>query len=213
MRINEIANLINDANICVDVGSDHANLSVILAKEKKAKIIYNLEKNDLPLQNSITNTKAYSNINNIKSDGFKNFDSSLLIDYCTISGMGANTIVEILNGCKNNINNIILCPNNNYYVVRKWAKDNKWKIKLEKTIFSNKIYYEIIWLTKKEGKRIFSYNQCLFGIRKIKKFDLLFLDKLKYELEVEDIDFFKNKNPNRYKYLMKVKRYLNKYDR
>ena len=88
MRINEIANLINDANICVDVGSDHANLSIILATEEKAKIIYNLEKNDGPLLNSINNTKQYSNIKNVKSDGFKNFDSSLLIDYCTISGMG-----------------------------------------------------------------------------------------------------------------------------
>lgn len=212
MRINEIANLINDANVCVDVGSDHANLSIILATEKKAKIIYNLEKNDAPLLNSINNTKQYTNIKNIKSDGFKNFDSSLLIDYCTISGMGANTIVEILNGCKNKINNIIICPNNNYHLIREWAKINKWKIKFEKTILTKKIYYEIIWLTKTEGKKVLTHNQCLFGIRKIKKNDTLYLQKLKQEFKSENLDFFKEKNPKKYKYLKKVKRYLNKYD-
>lgn len=212
MRINEIANLIKDANICVDVGSDHANLSIILAKENKAKIIYNIEKNSAPLQNSINNTKSYSNIKNVKSDGFKSFDSSLLIDYCTISGMGANTIVEILDGCKNKINNIIVCPNNNYQLIREWAKNNKWKIKYEKTIIANKIYYEIIWLTKTQGKKVLFKNQCLFGIRSIKKNDSLFIEKLKNEYESEDINFFKNKNDKKYKYLKKAKRYLEKYE-
>ncbi len=56
-KISFIASLINDENIVVDIGSDHAKLSQILVKENKAKKVINIEKNDGPLLNSINSTK------------------------------------------------------------------------------------------------------------------------------------------------------------
>ncbi|MDE5545821.1 MAG: class I SAM-dependent methyltransferase, partial [Malacoplasma sp.] len=86
-RIREIANLINNAKIVVDVGSDHAQLSIFLISENRSDVVYNLEKNEKPFLNSVNNTKKYVNkIFNINSDGFEKFDKSLEIDYCTISG-------------------------------------------------------------------------------------------------------------------------------
>ncbi|MDE5775156.1 MAG: class I SAM-dependent methyltransferase, partial [Malacoplasma sp.] len=41
MRIREIANLINDGKIVVDVGSDHAQLSIFLISENRCKLVYN----------------------------------------------------------------------------------------------------------------------------------------------------------------------------
>lgn len=212
MRINEIANLINNANICVDVGSDHAQLSIMLVDQNKAKIVYNIEKNHEPYMNSVNNTKKYKNIINIKSDGFKDFDSSLLINYCTISGLGASTIIEILNGCKNKIENIILCANNNYNLIREFAYKNKWNIYYEKTILVNNIYYEIICLSKILGKKV-KRKDITFGNFKLKKNDQLYIDKLKSILEKTDIDFFKDKNKDKYKYYIKMRKMVNKYEK
>ncbi|MDE7099842.1 MAG: class I SAM-dependent methyltransferase, partial [Malacoplasma sp.] len=102
MRIREIANLINDGKIVVDVGSDHAQLSIFLISENRCKLVYNIEKNEKPFLNSCNNTKKYKDkIINIKSDGFDLFDKSLEIDYCIISGMGSKTMIEILCKCTN----------------------------------------------------------------------------------------------------------------
>ncbi|MDE6894036.1 MAG: class I SAM-dependent methyltransferase, partial [Malacoplasma sp.] len=102
MRIREIANLINNTKIVVDVGSDHAQLSIFLISENRANLVYNIEKNDKPFLNSVNNTKKYKDkIINLKSDGFEKFDKSIEIDYCTISGMGSKTMIEILCKCIN----------------------------------------------------------------------------------------------------------------
>lgn len=213
MRINEISNLIDNANVCVDVGSDHAYLSIELIKNQKTKVVYNLEKNLGPFNNSVKNTKDYPDkIFNILSDGFKFFNENIEIDYCIISGMGGNTITSILNGIKNKINALVLCPNNNSYLIRKWAKQNKWKIYLEKTIIDNGIYYEIICLSKNKGIKIFLKNQLFFGSRKLKKNDCLYIDKLKNELEKSNYLILKQKNKSKYRMYKKIKKYINKYD-
>lgn len=213
MRIKSIKNFINKANVCVDVGSDHAHLSLFLIKENRSNYVYNIEKNDGPLQNSINNTKEYKEkIFNIKSDGFKNFDNSINVDYCVISGMGTNTIIDILNNCKNNIDNFIICSNNNYDVLRKWIKNNKYKIYDELTVFENEIFYEIICFSKTKGYKLFFNNQINFGIRKIKKNDFFYIKKLKFELGKSNYLFFKNKNRQKYNKYKKIERYIRKYD-
>lgn len=213
MRIKTIASLINKANVCVDIGSDHAHLSLLLIKENRSQIVYNVEKNDAPLLNSINNTKGYQDkIFNIKSDGFKNFDSSIKIDYCTISGMGTNTIIDILDNCKNNVDNFVICSNNNYNVLRNWIKKNKFKIYNELTVCENNIYYEIICFSKNKGYKLFTKKQVKFGIRKIKKNDLLYLDKLKDELNKSNYLFFKDKNKDKYNKYIEMEKYIKKYD-
>lgn len=213
MRINTIADLINDANVCVDVGSDHANLSVNLIKKNKSKIVYNIEKNEGPLQNSINNTKDFKGrIFNIKSDGFKDFDVKIKIDYCVISGMGSKTIIDILTNCRNRVDCFITCANNGYEKLREWIKKNKYRIYFEQTIKDNDIFYEIICFSKIKGNRIFWPNTPLFGVRKIKKNDNLYIEKLKFELNKTNGLDFKKMNKKKYKKIIKIKRYIKKYD-
>ncbi|MDE7075374.1 MAG: class I SAM-dependent methyltransferase, partial [Malacoplasma sp.] len=176
MRIREIANLINNTKIVVDVGSDHAQLSIFLISENRANLVYNIEKNDKPFLNSVNNTKKYKDkIINLKSDGFEKFDKSIEIDYCTISGMGSKTMIEILCKCINKIKNIIVCPNNNEYLIRKFAYDNFYKIKKDFFIRENEIFYPIIWLSKSEGIKQKNFKKNLLcGEKKVKKDDLLY---------------------------------------
>lgn len=213
-RIRSIANNIFNSKVTVDIGSDHAQLSTFLIKENRSEIVYNVEKNDGPLTNSINNTKGFKNIINLKSDGFKSFDSSIVIDNCVIAGMGAKTIIDIISGCKNQVTRFITCSNNNYDLIRKFAKQNHFKIEYELTVKENDIYYEIICISKKYGKRIWFNNQIEFGIRSQKKNDSLYLEKLKdYLANEKPIEFYLDKNQNKYQQLIKIKRYINKYDR
>lgn len=213
MRIKSIKNFINKANVCVDVGSDHAHLSLFLIKENRSQYVYNIEKNDGPLKNSINNTREYKDrIFNIKSDGFKTFDKSINIDYCIISGMGTNTIIDILDNCKNNVSDFIICSNNNYEILRKWIKKNKYKIYDELTILDNNIFYEIICFSKEKGNKLLFNSQLNFGIRKIKKNDKLYIQKLKDELNRSNYLFFKDKNKRKYNKYKKIERYIKRYD-
>ncbi|WP_412032132.1 class I SAM-dependent methyltransferase [Malacoplasma muris] len=212
MRIKTIASFIEKANVCVDVGSDHAYLSLLLVENNKSNIVYNIEKNPQPLQNSINNTKQYSNkIFNILSDGFKSFDNSIDIDYCVIAGMGATTIIEILSKCLNNVKYYIICANNGYDKLREWIKNNKFKIYNETTILENNIYYEIICFSKLKGKKLIFKKDIEFGIRKIKKLDKYYIDKLKAELLKKDYESLKEKNKNLYKKCKRIERYIEKY--
>ena len=213
-RIREIANLINNAKIVVDVGSDHAQLSIFLISENRSDVVYNLEKNEKPFLNSVNNTKKYVNkIFNINSDGFEKFDKSLEIDYCTISGMGSKTMIEILCKCINKIKNIIVCPNNNEYLIRKFAYDNFYKIKKDFFIKENDIFYPIIWLSKDDGVKQKKFKRNLLcGESKLKKDDYLYLSYLKSKIfNLKKIENLKKNNKEKYIELKIYKKELKKW--
>ncbi|MDE6645821.1 MAG: class I SAM-dependent methyltransferase [Malacoplasma sp.] len=214
MRIREIANLINNTKIVVDVGSDHAQLSIFLISENRANLVYNIEKNDKPFLNSVNNTKKYKDkIINLKSDGFEKFDKSIEIDYCTISGMGSKTMIEILCKCINKIKNIIVCPNNNEYLIRKFAYDNFYKIKKDFFIRENEIFYPIIWLSKSEGIKQKNFKKNLLcGEKKVKKNDLLYPLYLENKISsLEKIENLKKNNKEKYIELKIYKKELKKW--
>ncbi|MEF9985043.1 MAG: tRNA (adenine(22)-N(1))-methyltransferase TrmK [Malacoplasma sp.] len=217
MRINEIVKFINNCNVIVDVGSDHALFSKLIIDNKLANVVYNIEKNLGPFNNSKLNTsepKYKDKIINILSDGFSNFDTTLKIDYCVISGIGGSLIVDIISKCQNQIDYFLLCPNNNESTIREWAKLNKYKIVEDNTIFDNGIYYEILLLSKIKGKRILFKNQLFFGIRSIKKYDILFIDKLKFDYKrlIKNFDMIEKFNKSKLREINKIKRYIFKYE-
>lgn len=213
-RIRAISNLINNTNIVVDVGSDHAQLSIFLISENRSNVVYNIEKNNKPFLNSVKNTSKYKDrIFNIESDGFEKFDSSITIDFCTISGMGAVNIIDILCKSSNKIKNIIVCPNNNENLIRLFAYNNFYRIKKDFTIKENGLLYPIIWLNKDEGikpKKRKKYLIC--GNKKNKKEDTLYLEYLENKIsQLESIPNLKEKNREKYKDLCIFRKELKKW--
>lgn len=192
-RINFIANLINNKDLVADVGSDHALLSKILIDNKKAKKVINLEKNNQPLLNSIEATKDYQDsIINIKSDGLDDIQSSLLINVCTIMGMGGITISKILDKAKDKkVETYILQPNNMENIIRQWSFDNDWKIMNEYLVEDSGIIYEIIVLNKINGYIPKNNTEIIFGKMNIKNRESLFLkkwNKIKLEIKYKKLD-------------------------
>ncbi|MGL4647628.1 MAG: tRNA (adenine(22)-N(1))-methyltransferase [Mycoplasmoidaceae bacterium] len=208
-RINFLASLIEDEIVVIDIGSDHAKLSKILIDQQRTKRVINIEKNDGPLLNSISATsqaKYFGKILNIKSDGLSAISSTFFINTCVIAGMGAKTIIKILNHCKNHyVARYIIQPNNNTHLLRKWCRNNFFKIADEVLIKENEIIYEILIISKKAGYYPIANNSLLFGKINLNNKNSLFIEKWKNELV-----HYQKSNPKKYsKEIKRIKKVVN----
>ena len=147
-RLQTIANLICKSDNVIDIGCDHGYLSIYLAKELGCKNIIASDINKNALNSAINNIKKQrleNKITTIISDGLCNIDTA---NYNTIviSGMGTNTIINILSNKKKlkSISKIIIQSNNDQYMLRKKMQILGYKITNEKVVFDNKKYYVII---------------------------------------------------------------------
>lgn len=161
-KLLEIANLINKKDVVLDVGCDHAYLAIYLKKNNLCKEVYASDINHNALNIARKNIKA-AGINLIAylSDGFKNIEKED-INTAVISGMGTNTVIDILSYAPNHINKFIISSNNNHDVLRKYLYKNKYYIKKEKIILDKNKYYVIMVVTKdfqKEPKQVLKYGK------------------------------------------------------
>ena len=122
-------------------------------------------------------------------------------------------MIEILCKCINKRKNIIVWPNNNEYLIRKFAYDNFYKIKKDFFIRENEIFYPIIWLSKSEGIKQKNFKKNLLcGEKKVKKKDLLYPLYLENKISsLEKIENLKKNNKEKYIELKIYKKELKKW--
>ena len=166
-RLTTIANIVLQKNSkrIIDVGCDHALLDIyLLQKNPNLKIIAS-DINEKPLESAKKNIEKYSFLNKIEiclKDGIKEIDND--VDTVVISGMGMETIVEILeNGKKelNHIERLIISSNNKYQELRTNITKLGFKISYETIIYDEEKYYTIVEFIK--GKETYSDKELYFG--------------------------------------------------
>lgn len=179
-RLEIIYSLMEKDNDSVDVGCDHGYLSIKYALNNKNSICYGLDNKIGPLSVASENIKKYK-VNNlfvILSDGLDNFDKPF--SQLTISGMGGNNIVSILNKAYlehklENCENIILQANNNIDNVREYLNRINYKIVEEKIFEESDYIYEVIKF--KKGNQNLDYLDIKFGPILRKEKNEIFLKK------------------------------------
>lgn len=187
-RLLTIADLIDTKNV-IDVGCDHALLDIYLTQEKQL----NCRGTDISskvLENAKNNVKKYNlekKIPFILTNGLENIKIKK-DDTIIIAGMGASTILEILNNYKNN-NQLIISSNNEIERIRKEITKKNYFIKEEKVVFEKKHCYVIIKFEK--------------GNKKYTKWDYLLGPKAKKEKKYleflyQKYDKISKKLPNKY---------------
>ena len=154
-RLLLVASFVSNNSNIIDVGCDHALLSIYLAKTLKNIHITASDINEKPLESAKVNLKKYHLDNTIKvvlKDGINNLDKS--IDTVIISGMGGILISDIINNKANlkYVQTLILSPNNDFLKVRKTLKKIGFKIEREKIITDNKKDYLVLKATKGKGR-------------------------------------------------------------
>ncbi|AKX33952.1 tRNA: m1A22 methyltransferase [Spiroplasma litorale] len=213
-RLFALAKLINEDDIVADIGTDHAYLPIYLAKDRKAKKIYATDISEGPLNTAINNIRSFGVENIIETklaDGIEwTKNNKFVINTCIISGVGSNTMLNILSNDNKNIDSYIFCTNTSLEKIREWSKNKKYFIESETLVEDNEIIYEIIKVNKFAGKRVKNKKDQYFGPWLRRENNKMFINKL--ILEDEKLRNIINQIPKedkKLKQLIKYKKLIN----
>ena len=169
MKINNRLKLVGDyvdkRSIPLDIGCDHAKLSIYLLKEKNFPFVYASDNKPGPLNQAKENVNYYNlgdRIKIVKADGLNSLNDK--IDTITITGMGGLTINKMFLENKNkltNIKTIILSPNNFIKEVRETINKLGYYLKDEELVEeSNKLYHILVF---SKGNKTYSDKELYLG--------------------------------------------------
>ena len=186
-RLKTIGDLVPLSSYPLDIGCDHALLSIYLVKEKGIKKAVASDNKSGPLKKAKENVKFYKvkdKVELIEAEGLNSYKDG--IDTITISGMGGLNINRILENNKSylkNINTIILSPNNYSIAVKRKLIKLGYYISDEKLVKENNIIYQILVFMK--GRKYYSYKKLYLGPVLMTKEDELTKEYYKKELETK----------------------------
>ena len=164
-RLQHIACYVDDCSNIIDVGCDHALLSIYLEKNKKNLSVIASDINEGPLLQAKKNIEIY-NAKNVEiklGDGISTIDNKT--DTVIISGMGATTIINILYQDKvrlKNVKKLIISPNNDFYILRKSIINLGFIIDKEEFVYDKGKFYPIMVFIK--GKKKYDEISLKYGI-------------------------------------------------
>ncbi len=186
-RLKTIGDLVPLSSYPLDIGCDHALLSIYLVKEKGIKKAVASDNKSGPLKKAKENVNFYKvkdKVELIEAEGLNSYKEG--IDTITISGMGGLNINRILENNKSylkNINTIILSPNNYSIAVKRKLLKLGYYISDEKLVKENNIIYQILVFMK--GRKYYSYKKLYLGPVLMTKEDELTKEYYKKELETK----------------------------
>lgn len=215
MKINNRLKLVGDyvdkGSIPLDIGCDHAKLSIYLLKEKNFPFVYASDNKIGPLNQAKENVNYYNLVDRIeliKAEGLNSLNDK--IDTITITGMGGLTINKMFLENKNkltNIKTIILSPNNFIKEVRETINKLGYYLKDEELVEESDKLYHILVFSK--GNKTYSDKELYLGpilMTKNKK-----IIKKYYRNELSNINnlLLNNKiSIEKKEKLIKIKKYL-----
>ena len=210
-RLKAIAEYISPEDKLIDIGCDHALLDIYLCeKYDNIKIIAS----DIH-EGAINNAKA-----NIEKNGYEDRINLRLgdglsvinpdeIDTIVISGMGFNTIKDILsNNVKmTNVKKIVIQSNTDVVKLRKFVIKLGFKINREELVKDSDITYTIIEFVL--GSEKYTYDEIYFGPKILENKNDLFYEyyskkMLKYENLLLQLPKYELKSILHHKYLIKI---------
>lgn len=204
-RLKTLVKYIDSNDNLIDIGCDHALLDIYIIKNKilDKLIISDIHENALNAGiNNIKKEKLSKKINARLGNGLEVLNDTDNIDTILISGMGSNTIINILNNdYLKNINKMIIQSNNDHYLLRSEVTKLGYYISDEEYFIDNsKNYINIVF---KKGKHKYSKKELLYG-------PILIKDKNYLTFELNNCTKIYNILPkNQFKSRYKLKKEIN----
>lgn len=188
-RLLAIVNLIEKNKKVIDIGTDHGLVPLYLAKNDISKEILatDISENSLSKLVDSLDEETSKYIKTMVTDGFTGIEKDDK-QVAIIAGMGANTIMEIIEKSLDfaqNLDYMILASNIGNEKLRAFLLENSFEILEDFLVYENKKYYDIIKASfgKKES---YDLSEIYFGRDNIEKRSPLLKEKL-------DQDYKKNK--------------------
>lgn len=182
-RLQKVADFVSKNRSIIDVGCDHALLSIYLVQNQEPKKVIASDIKEGPLEHAKENIKKYNVENQIKvklGSGIETIEED--INTIIISGIGGLNMIGILKYTPSkykNVDTIILSPNSDTDKVRKEICKLGFYIEDEALVKEKNIIYPVICF--KRGKKRYSYKDYLYGPILMEKHDSLFMEYLKKE--------------------------------
>lgn len=164
-RLKTIGDLVPLSSYPLDIGCDHALLSIYLVKERKIPKAVASDNKSGPLKQALNNINFYKVNDKIKlleKEGLEAYQDG--VDTITISGMGGLNINKILDDNRKvlkKIDTLILSPNNYSLAVKRKLLKLGFHIDNEVLIKEKNIIYII--LVFKKGKKYYNYKKLFLG--------------------------------------------------
>lgn len=157
-RLSYIASCVPVCKTLADVGCDHGKLSKLVLEEKKAEKVYACDVSEKCLQKAKALLSALDNVEFIVSDGL---DKVPNVDVVVICGMGAKTIVDIIERATYKPY-YVLGAQRNVPFLREYLSLNGFEIIRDVKIKEDGKYYDVI--CAKEGSCVLNETQKREGV-------------------------------------------------
>ncbi len=150
LRLAAVKNMVVPAGVVYDIGCDHGYVSIELALSRGAGKVYACDVNEGPLKAAALNIEAAGLSDVIEtrlSDGLHNIDNADAPDAIVIAGMGGRLMSRILTEGKETVmkaSQLVLQPQSEIFLVRKWLRDNGFSIYREQSVLDSEKYYFVI---------------------------------------------------------------------
>lgn len=150
LRLTEVKNTVIPCDFGADVGCDHGFVAISLVKEGKVGKMLAMDVNKGPLEGCLENIKAEGAEDRISvrlSDGLKAVSEDEALDTVIIAGMGGALTTRILTDGKDKLKSIkqlVLSPQSETFLVRKWLRENGYNIQKESMVLDAGKYYFIM---------------------------------------------------------------------
>ena len=217
-RLETILSFVEKGAIVADIGTDHAQLPILLVERNICNKVYACDEKKRPLSIAEENIKSKGlsdKIETILSDGFAHIPMD--IDMAVIAGMGFYTAKMILENAQNRLhllNKIIVQINVDSHLMRNWINENHYTILEEKYVNERNKDYEIIsFTTQIEGKDL-SEEEIYLGPKLMKeKSEEILAYYLKKEDKISSLLKLKKKQDEAYKELLREYNILHEYNK
>ena len=145
--------MIGETDILCDIGCDHGYLPIYLLQNKKIKKAYACDLRDGPLKTASKNIAAYhmrDAITTVKSDGLREL-ASVEFNVISVCGMGGRLISQILENdieVARRADYLILQPQSEIPVLRRFLAENGFVINEEKIAVEDRRFYVLMSVAK-----------------------------------------------------------------
>ncbi len=165
LRLKTVADSVTGGSRVADVGCDHAYIAIHLAENNIAPRVIAMDVNKGPLSKARENIELRGLKDRIEtrlSDGLARLTPGEA-DTVVIAGMGGALMARILTdgeAALKEVKELILQPQSEIFLVRRYLHDNGYRIESEKMVKEDEKYYIIIKAVKDGVKEV--YEQELF---------------------------------------------------
>ena len=168
-RLQAVADLTQPWRRIADIGSDHAHLPLYLREQNKIDFAVCGEVIPGPYEVAAAHVKnsAYSADLVVRlADGLQAIQQDDQVECAVIAGMGGMLITQILERGHQELSwlkGLVLQPNQNVDVVRKWLAEHNWQITAENLVFDEGHYYQMMAAQPSKTPTTYTDLQLLMG--------------------------------------------------